>query len=365
MRQLQNAANGTGVRGLVDLLYDQATVVGFGLGVHGHFIALYVTEVGGASNVEQMLAGGKIPPSWPTVCAAATLPATLSPIYVVVYVTVPPATFTAQNPVPQVIPPGHLVIVEQIDPFEEAADRTRHRPNLCGGISLGNSAQMGAGTLGGFFKNVAGDPLILSCAHVIEDAATTDVIQQGTKDGGAMPYDLAGSTLWAAPLTPPTGFMFGSPYLKADAALANVDASCTAIRTIRTLSGDVTAIAPLAGMSLGDDVVFVGKESDCAMGRVFRFIARAKVKIRGIVYNFGDIFEIESRYPIYIGSLVRPGDSGSWVIYEKPAHPSGVQYDMYGLLFARNGKTGLCCVAEDVKSELERVAGPGQTFALY
>lgn len=366
MRQLRSAANGSGVQGLVNALYDLPDVIGFALGVHGTFISLYHAEFGGEVSVENMLDQGKLPSRWEETCMGFGLPRNLSPIYVVVYVTTPPGAFFSQHQVPATVAPGYQVIVEQIDPFEQAADRSRHRPYIRGGISVGNAALLkGAGTLGGFFKQGTDNPLILSCTHVLENGAAADIIQQGAKDGGMLPADKVGLARWVVPLTPPTGFNFAAPYLKADATLAEVDPVCTPDRRIRSLNADVTSITPLGAMSLGDEVVFVGKESDYAEARVYRFISRVKVVIRGVIYNFGDVFEIESRYPIYIGSLVQPGDSGSWVVREQANAGQIISYDLYGLLFARNGKTGLCCVGENVKAELERIAGGGHTFDLF
>jgi len=115
-------------------------------------------------------------------------------------------------------------------------------------------------------------------------------------------------------------------------------------------------------MQLGDDVILVGKESDDQKAQITHFIARVKVKINNTYYSFGNIFEIQPRQVMYIGSLSKEGDSGSWVIRENKN--TGVADELCGVLIAGDGtKRSLCCFIEDVLAELKNLAS--STFSVY
>jgi len=159
------------------------------------------------------------------------------------------------------------------------------------------------------------------------------------------------------PLQSGTGFSFVSPFNTVDAALAKISSGVTVSAAIRLL-GHIRSSLNKSQLELEDGVVFVGKESDYQDCRIFRYIARLKVDIQGTVYNFGDVFEIESRLPIYFGSLSKDGDSGSWVVRDD----GNKQDELCGLLFAgnttgRNKNRAICCFIENVFSELENQTG--------
>jgi hypothetical protein len=356
MRALIDASNGTGVRALIDQYYDSPIVQGFALGVHGNYISTFRSEHGRDLSVNDILNSGLTPKEWPELCLRENLPATLSPIYVVIYVTMPPNEFRSRFNVPTVITPGdHLVIVETKGPFIALADRSSHRP-IKGGISVSNAKPNIAGTLGGLLEDTAtGEVYLSSCNHVLYDSGTNDVIQQGRKDGGVAPSDTVAQTTYAVPLKPPAGFSFSSPFNSVDAALAKRN-GVSFNRDVRII-GRVTGIVPKNQIELGDEVVFVGKESDRQEARVYRFVARLKVDILGTIYNFGEVFEIESRTYLYVGSLSRPGDSGSWVVKEVSLRNN----ELYGLLIAGTGQFSVCCFIETVLDEFNKY---GPTFDL-
>jgi hypothetical protein len=179
------------------------------------------------------------------------------------------------------------------------------------------------------------------------------VVQHGVSDGGSAPADQVATNAYVVALKAPAGFSYTSPYNAVDAALAKLNGVATANRVIRALAGPVKALATMADIQIDDEVVFVGKESDYSEARVCRFVARVKVLIRGTTYNFGDLFQIESRLPIYVGSLVKKGDSGSWVVRET----NESSYELYGLLVAKDQKRALCCFIETVCAELAYLAG--------
>src|SRR5262245_31714186 len=102
MRALINASNTPAVRDLIDSYYDIAAVQGFALGVHGDFISMYRNEFGKSFSVNEILDSRKIPKGWREACRQAQLPAALSPIYIVIYVTMPPDVFRSQYQVPNI-----------------------------------------------------------------------------------------------------------------------------------------------------------------------------------------------------------------------------------------------------------------------
>jgi hypothetical protein len=359
MRALIDAYRQPPIRDLIDKYYDMPTVQGLALGVHADFVAMFRSQYGTSSSVNRILESGKVPPAWPAACSAAGFAGTLSPIYVVIYVLSDADSFRDQNGIPKVTQSGHhLVLVETTEPFVELADRSRHRPQIQGGISVGNAALNLAGTLGGFLEDhPTGTRHLLSCLHVLEDAGCTDVLQQGKKDGGQPAHDAVATTAHVVSLKPPAGFSFSAPFNTVDAALARVHATIIVSPHLR-LVGAVTAVVPQVQLALGDDVIFVGKESDRQEARVYRFIARLKVTIRGTVHNFGEVFEIEPRLPLYVGSLSRPGDSGAWVVRETPSGGA----EVCGLLFAGTKKHAVCSFMETVIGELNSIGGG--TFGL-
>jgi hypothetical protein len=361
MRAFFDASNSADVRDLINRFYDKSAVQGFALGVDGRYISFYRTEFAPAAPISKILdPKAPVPGAWKELCERASLPANLSPIYVVIYVTDPPDEFRSFNQVPVVTSSGaHFVVVEQKGPFVALADRTKHRP-VQGGISVGNAALNLSGTLGGFLTDVyspGGQEYALSCNHVLDDSFVTESLQQGSTDGGKSPSETLGTTIYAVPLKLSTTFTAAATYDSVDAAVAEVATSVAVNPTVRHV-GRVTTAALTAAISLGDDVVFVGKESDRQEARVYRFISRLKVKIKGGTYSFGDVFEIEPRLHMYFGSLAQPGDSGSWVIRESPH-----QNELYGLLFAGSGTFAACCFIETVVNELDSVTSKSFVLA--
>jgi len=87
---------------------------------------------------------------------------------------------------------------------QASTPRSRWRPVMPGGISLGHY-QVTAGTLGGLvYDRTTGEPLILSNNHVLansNDARPGDaIVQPGVTDGGSNPSDLIGHLLRFQPL---------------------------------------------------------------------------------------------------------------------------------------------------------------------
>jgi len=349
VRALIDAMNSFDVADLIDRYYDSSLVHGFALGVHGNYVDLYRSQFGVSIPVNEILESGKSPAAWSEECLKGELPPGLSPIYIVIYVDITPDDFRNRYPVPQISAAGRLVLVEQKGRFVDTADRAQHRP-IKGGISVGNAALKLSGTLGGYLKLTStGELFVLSCNHVLYDASGTDVVQQGISDGGNNASAIIGSRADYVPLDLPTRFSYAAPYNVTDVALAKIDSGVRIDPDIR-LVGQVNLWASKNAVNLGDDVVFVGKESDRKEARVFRFIARLKIHIQNKVYNFGEVFEIEPRRHLYFGKLSGNGDSGSWIIREVDPQNK----ELYGLLFAgeSTGKNSICCFIENVFDKL-------------
>lgn len=348
MEELAQAAGVPAIRELIDSWYAASEVEGFAFGVHAAFVSMYRGEVERAASAGRALQTGKIPSGWSGACKESGFPEGLSPIYAAVYVNRDESKFRGQ--LPKVVG-NHAIIVERIEPAVALADRYRHRP-IEGGISTGTVTRPLAGTLGGFLKDVkTGAEYILSCGHVLGSSGD-DVVQQGRADGGTSPADSVGDTRHVIPLKTQRGFRVSDPYNDVDAALAEVRAGVAIHKTVRLL-GAVTTVAPKANLAVGDEVVFVGKESDYQEAYIHAFILRQKVTIDGAVYNFGDVFEIRPRRPLYVSSLAKTGDSGSWVV--RDTGPSAGEAT--GMLFAGNGKVAWCCYMETIVSALGKASG--------
>jgi len=363
MIPLLDASRGADFQALVNRFYDIPSVQGFALGIDPAYAVLVDRATGGRLPINKAVMSKYEPPGWKEFCAARRPGTGNSPIYVAIYVTGDPDTFRLSFLVPDSIPPGHEVLIEVRGRFAAVADHAQHRP-LVGGVSVGNSNRNDGGTLGGFLKERGtNDPEILSCRHVLVDSTVQDVVQQATNHGGSSPADRVGRVSCVVPLNAGSGFTYSAPYNQVDAALAKVDTSKVAAkRDIRRLAAPVTSIQAVNGIALGDQVVFVGKESDDRDAFVFRFISRVKIDVRGTLYNFGDLFEIKSLKKLHHGSLAQAGDSGSWVVHEvDPAN-----YEWYGLLVAVDASTpelATCCFGEFVIDELKAVSG--SIYELY
>jgi hypothetical protein len=361
MDELLRAANSPGIAALIDSFYGAPEVEGFALGVHSRFLTLFRSEFRNPSSVNSILKDERRPKAWEELCTALQYTASLSPIYVAMYINISVDEFRVRYPnLPNIALPDYAVFLETIDPFVAyAPDRVKHRPKICGGLSAAayDSAQPRlAGTLGGIIEDARNSTqFLLSCNHVFLTPGH-DIRQQAPGDGGTS-SDSVAQTKYEVPFCATTAlFTFTAPFNTVDAAIAEVNHGVTTDPAIRLLSSKVTGVALMSSMALGDDVVFVGKESDFQDANVHHFIARIKVAIHGTTRNFGNVFEIRPRRTLYLGSLVQPGDSGSWVVQELGTGGVG---DVYGLFFAGNGSrqtAGLCCFMENVVDELEKQA---------
>lgn len=352
------ASNSNSVGNLINDFYNNPEVHGFALDVHRNFISIFREQFDHSLPIHDILEiwenSGQIPQGWQDICEEEGFPGPLSPIFVVIYVT-NVDIFRSQNVIPRVLlPEGYAVFLEATAPFAFVSDTSNHRP-ICGGISVSSASGPTdlSGTLGGFLEEIStGDIYILSCEHVLLNPKD-NVVQRALKDGGSDPNDTVAQTTYVVPIaSPPSRFNHNAPFNKVDAAIAKRDGSVQVDPAIRKL-GKVTKHASISAISLGDDVIFVGKESDDQDATVHRFIARMKVKRGSTDYNFGEVFEITPRDPIYVGLLAKEGDSGSWVV----RYNGQTADELCGLLFAGNGKKAICCFIENVLDEIKNQSG--------
>lgn len=360
MDTLRTAANGAGVQNLISSLFDDPVVQGFALGIHNNYVSYFREEFESPMEVNEILIDSRVPSNWSDVCSGAGYAMPLSPVYVLIYVSTSSATFQSRYKIAPVVPPNHAVFVSTVSPFIGLADYANYRPAK-GGTSIGSNAKPTlSGTLGGSLRGSDGNFYLLSCNHVLLKTGD-QVLQPAAGDQGSLFGDLIGATSYVVDIPAPTGFTYGTQYNKVDAAVALLNTSSipsTDIRLLKTPKMNTTV--PTSGLSLGDKVVFVGKESDYQEAEIWHYIARAKITLdissRGkVAYNFGDLFEIRPRKKLYVGSLAKHGDSGSLVLRET----AGPAYEVCGLLTAGSGKSKrlvLCGFFDKVISELNRAA---------
>lgn len=349
MDALVQAARSGPVQALISDFYYLPEVSGIALGIHPKFVSLMRSATQHHLPVNEVLSSGKIPPGWEEYCKESGFGKPISPIHVEIWVTVPKAHAANRFKPPVTVGP-YAVFLRRVEPFIASADRSRRRPQIMGGISLGHASRADSGTLGSFCRDdKSGSVLILTCAHVLNAAGVTkDVVQQAVDDGGKAPKDTIGTVSYLVPLQAPLGWSANHPFNSVDAALAGVNNAATPSPAIRHL-GRPKHKLPRSQVAIGDDIVFVGKESDYQEARVRTFIARAKIRVDGTDYSFGELFEIEPRIYTYWGSLSKGGDSGAWVVRES----QGKKEELCGLLYAGNGKTALCGFSETIIADLE------------
>jgi hypothetical protein len=348
MDPLHSAAESPEINELMGNLYEASEVQGFVLGVHENYVSMFRGDYGSDLNVNEILDDTRTPHGWRDLCYEAGFEVELSPIYVAIYVTINENEFRERFAVPRVAGQYYGIFVEEAGHFRATRGKRRHRP-IKGGTSIGSTATPNlAGTLGGFIEEVGtGETFLVTCNHVLSSSGMP-VVQQGIPDGGQAPADTVGVTEHVVPLQPPMGYSLSAPYNRCDVAAARLTTGIEPTTSLRLL-GTVSAIVARSQLAVGDEVAFVGKESDYQEAYVHSFVARIKVEINANDHNFGNVFEIRSRRRLYVGSLSRPGDSGSWVILR----PSGLDKRLCGMLFADNSRqAALCSFAETFLTDL-------------
>ncbi|WP_231743651.1 hypothetical protein [Stieleria neptunia] len=336
----------------MDTYYQDEFLHGFALDVDPVYVALLRSQQP-LRELNDALDAELVPAGWPEHCRQRNFANVMSPVRVIIYSGVDPDTYRKTRNIPLTIGQIHEVLIELRGPFIAASGHGKHRP-LIGGICVGNAGRGDGGTLGGFVKQRGtSDPELLSCQHVLVDSSSTDILQRSKNHGGSAPSESIGTVSHQVPLTITQTYTHGAPYNEVDACLAKVDATVPVTAGSIRLTTAPTSTSSTASMSLGDDVEFVGKESDRKHANILRFISRQKISIDNNTYNFGDFFEIYTTSTI---PLAVRGDSGSWVLRNVTSNSS----ELCGLLFAIDTSAtdrAFCCFIESVIDKLNNVSG--------
>jgi endonuclease G, mitochondrial len=166
-----------------------------------------------------------------------------------------------------------------------------------GGISISDEFHIAYGTLGGkVHDRMTGDEMILSNWHVLAAAWNARrgqlTYQPGRLDGGT--------------------FTNASAYLTRDAMGVNLDAAVATLTGKRQLISEQLGLGSVTGVGrwqLGLTVVKSGRSSYITHGKIVEIEGTARIRYGYLERIIRDVMII---YPLNIGEVSRPGDSGSW-----------------------------------------------------
>ncbi len=218
----------------------------------------------------------------------------------------------------------------------EVDPETRIRP-VPGGVSGGINGS--TGTIGGWVWDNTDDSIVmLSNHHVLGHAAGTDILQQGTADGGSLPADKIGDVKRGVVRTS-TGTN------TVDCAIGDPDDD-----SIYDLS--VLEIGPAVYAT--DEATFhmevekFGQTTEHTYGRI---ISTSYSTIVDGIWFFDDCLRIEPIAPSADWSA--GGDSGSIVFRQEPTTEGGTIKPAVGLHFAGGGIYGVACKIDNVFNALD------------
>jgi hypothetical protein len=114
----------------------------------------------------------------------------------------------------------------------------------------------------------------------------------------------------------------------------------------------------ISDLTPGDSVKFVGATSGCVEAVLGDMNIWRDIRVEGERRCFGDLFTMEHPHHIYVqSSLVRPGDSGAWVVN---SDADVLCWD--GMVIAEAGARAYCCYAAHILSACR--TGPERDFGL-
>jgi hypothetical protein len=237
---------------------------------------------------------------------------------------------------------------------------TLSAPALSPSASIGQASPAKSGTLGGFLKNTLNNQYYaVSCAHVLGSSGTTVLHPGPTKslaprnigvvDVSELPPRHSGTQRCNSRSS------FAANHL--DLSVAKVD--LTAAQP-QPLPGYPSSILMIDQMETNDRVVFEGQESKSVDAKIDDLNLWRTILIEGHPYCFGDLFSIVPRKKPYLNlGLAKPGDSGSWVIYDDPTSPAWA-----GMVIAADGLKAYCCFAEHIVDRVSNHFGGKGTCVL-
>lgn len=233
-----------------------------------------------------------------------------------------------------------LVITDVVEmppvTFVQAVDpETRIRP-VPGGVSGGIAGS--TGTIGGWVWDETDDSIVLlSNEHVLGTAAGTDILQQGTADGGSLPADKIGEVKRGIPRVIP-----GINII--DAAIGDPDNSNIYDLSVLEIGPAVYAVDVPAEHML---VEKYGQTTRHTFGEIIDLDLEPTVD--GL-YDFDDCLLIEPVSPST--AFVDDGDSGSLIFSQTPIMEESEIKPVVGLVFAKGGVYGAGCKIQNVFSAL-------------
>ena len=227
-------------------------------------------------------------------------------------------------------------VVESPRATFEVDPETRIRP-VPGGVSGGTNAS--TGTIGGWVWDNTDDSIVmLSNDHVFGHAAGTDILQQGTVDGGSLPGDKIGDVKRGiARTTRGTNTV--------DCSIGDPDSSDIYDLTVLEVGPAVYATETAV---LDMEVEKFGQTTQHTFGRI---IDADYSTLVDDTWFFDDCLRIEPISPSNDWSA--GGDSGSIVFRQEPTSEGGTLKPAVGLHFAGGGIYGVACKIGNVFSALD------------
>lgn len=227
-------------------------------------------------------------------------------------------------------------VVETPPATFEVDPETRIRP-VPGGVSGGINGS--TGTIGGWVWDNTDDSIVmLSNHHVFGHTAGTDILQQGTADGGSLPADKIGDVKRGVVRTS-TGTN------TVDCAIGDPDDDSVYDLSVLEIGPAVYATDEAA---FHMEVEKYGQTTEHTYGRI---ISTSYSTIVSGVWFFDDCLRIEPIAPSADWSA--GGDSGSIVFRQEPTTEGGTIKPAVGLHFAGGGIYGVACKIDNVFNALD------------
>lgn len=227
-------------------------------------------------------------------------------------------------------------VVESPPASFEVDPETRIRP-VPGGVSGGINGS--TGTIGGWVWDNTDDSIVmLSNHHVFGHTAGTDILQQGTADGGSLPADKIGDVKRGIVRTS-TGTN------TVDAAIGDPDDDSIYDLSVLEIGPAVYATDTA---TFHMEVEKFGQTTEHTFGRIIS--TNYSTLVSG-TWFFDDCLRIEPISPSSDWS--DGGDSGSIVFRQEPTTEGGTIKPAVGLHFAGGGIYGVACKIENVFADLD------------
>lgn len=239
-------------------------------------------------------------------------------------------------------------VVESAPATFEVDPEDRIRP-VPGGVSGGINGS--TGTIGGWVWDSTDDSIVmLSNHHVLGHTAGTDILQQGTADGGSLPGDKIGDVKRGVVRTS-TGTN------TVDAAIGDPDDDSIYDLSVLEIGPAVYATDEAV---VNMEVEKFGQTTEHTYGKIIS--VDYSTFVDG-TWWFEDCLRIEPISPSSDWSA--GGDSGSLVFRQEPTTEGGTIKPAVGLHFAGGGIYGVACKIENVFADLDLTTLCSGAFANF